>query len=165
MPDPRNPFLGVHATVTVDGRAKVGPTAIPGLWREDYGGVNGFEPGETAESLLMLSRFLRSEHHDAGQLIRSEVPKYSRRILVNRVKPMIPSVRLEDFTIKGRVGVRAQFYDLRRKRLEMDFVVRGDERQHARAQRRFAGMDEQPGIRRVRRRRHVQSDGRMMTVV
>lgn len=128
VPDPRNPFLGVHATVTVDGRAKVGPTAIPGLWREDYGGVNGFEPGETAESLLMLSRFLRSEHHDAGQLIRSEVPKYSRRILVNRVKPMIPSVRPEDFTIKGRVGVRAQLYDLRRKRLEMDFVVRGDER-------------------------------------
>ena len=29
VPDPRNPFLGVHLTVTVDGRAKVGPTAIP----------------------------------------------------------------------------------------------------------------------------------------
>jgi L-2-hydroxyglutarate oxidase len=29
VPDPRNPFLGVHLTVTVDGRAKIGPTAIP----------------------------------------------------------------------------------------------------------------------------------------
>ena len=34
VPDPRNPFLGVHATVTVDGTVKIGPTAIPGLWRE-----------------------------------------------------------------------------------------------------------------------------------
>ncbi len=128
VPDPRNPFLGVHATVTVDGKAKVGPTAIPGMWREDYGGVSGFRPGETAEALLMLSRFLRSEHHDAGELIRSEVPKYSRKYLVNRLKPLIPSVRAEDFPIRGRVGVRAQLFDLRRKRLEMDFVVRGDDR-------------------------------------
>ena len=42
VPDPRNPFLGVHLTVTVDGRAKIGPTAIPALWREDYGGLSGF---------------------------------------------------------------------------------------------------------------------------
>ena len=34
VPDPRNPFLGVHLTVTVDGRAKIGPTAIPSLWRK-----------------------------------------------------------------------------------------------------------------------------------
>ncbi|MEK9737204.1 MAG: FAD-dependent oxidoreductase, partial [Candidatus Nanopelagicales bacterium] len=42
VPDPRNPFLGVHLTVTVQGRTKVGPTAIPSLWREDYGGLRGF---------------------------------------------------------------------------------------------------------------------------
>src|SRR5260370_32420179 len=36
VPDLRNPFLGVHVTVTADGRAKIGPTAIPGFWREPY---------------------------------------------------------------------------------------------------------------------------------
>ena len=36
VPDLRNPFLGVHFTVTVDGRAKIGPTAIPAFWREQY---------------------------------------------------------------------------------------------------------------------------------
>ncbi len=29
VPDPRNPFLGVHLTVTVDGRAKVGSDRDP----------------------------------------------------------------------------------------------------------------------------------------
>lgn len=126
VPDPRNPFLGVHATVTVDGKAKVGPTAIPGLWREDYGGLHGFTPGETAESLRLLTKFLRSDEHDAAALVRSEVPKYSRRFLVNRLRPMMPSVRPEDFPIKGKIGVRAQLFDLKHNRLEMDFVVRGD---------------------------------------
>ncbi|MDH4154797.1 MAG: FAD-dependent oxidoreductase, partial [Nitrospira sp.] len=29
VPDLRNPFLGVHFTITADGKAKIGPTAIP----------------------------------------------------------------------------------------------------------------------------------------
>ena len=39
VPDLRNPFLGVHFTVKEDGRAKIGPTAIPALWREQYPGI------------------------------------------------------------------------------------------------------------------------------
>ncbi|MBH0201865.1 MAG: FAD-dependent oxidoreductase [Nitrospira sp.] len=39
VPDLRNPFLGVHFTITADGKAKIGPTAIPALWRENYEGL------------------------------------------------------------------------------------------------------------------------------
>lgn len=39
VPDLRNPFLGVHFTVKEDGRAKIGPTAIPALWREQDPGI------------------------------------------------------------------------------------------------------------------------------
>lgn len=42
VPDPRNPFLGVHLTTTVDGSLKVGPTAIPILSREQYSALEGF---------------------------------------------------------------------------------------------------------------------------
>ncbi len=34
VPDLRNPFLGVHFTVTAQGAVKIGPTAIPAFWRE-----------------------------------------------------------------------------------------------------------------------------------
>src|SRR3990167_1712987 len=34
VPNLKNPFLGVHFTVTVDGKIKIGPTAIPAYWRE-----------------------------------------------------------------------------------------------------------------------------------
>ena len=33
VPNLRNPFLGVHFTKTVTGEIKIGPTAIPALWR------------------------------------------------------------------------------------------------------------------------------------
>jgi L-2-hydroxyglutarate oxidase LhgO len=131
VPDPRNPFLGVHLTVTVDGRAKIGPTAIPVLWREDYGGVAGFSLSETAQTAAAFPRFLASPHHDVLGLLRSEIPKYSRRHLIRQAAALVPSVRPEDFTIKGRPGVRAQLFDVVRRRLEMDFVVRpGDRSTH-----------------------------------
>ncbi len=43
VPDLKNPFLGVHFTVAANGKAKIGPTAIPGLWREQYNGMANFQ--------------------------------------------------------------------------------------------------------------------------
>lgn len=128
VPDPRNPFLGVHLTVTVSGRAKVGPTAIPSLWREDYRGVRGLNAGEVAGIARLYPRFLRSPHHDVPGLVRTELPKYSRRHLVAQARALVPSVRAQDFRERGRVGVRAQLLHVPSGRLEMDFVVRPGER-------------------------------------
>jgi len=128
VPDARNPFLGVHLTVTVDGKAKIGPTAIPALWRQDYGGLGGFDAGEAWQVARTFPRFLGSKHHDVPGLIRSELPKYLRRHLVTQATALVPSVRPEDFRIKGRPGVRAQLLHLPTRELEMDFVVRRGER-------------------------------------
>lgn len=131
VPDPRNPFLGVHLTVTVDGRAKIGPTAIPSLWREDYGGVRGVKLTEAFDLARAYPGFIRSPHHDTLGLIRTELPKYSRRVLAEQAARLVPSVRAPDFTERGRPGVRAQLFDTINRRLEMDFVVRpGDQSTH-----------------------------------
>jgi len=127
VPDPRNPFLGVHLTVTVDGRAKIGPTAIPALWREDYGGVDGLNPRELWDVARTFPRFLTSKHHDVPGLLRTEFPKYSRTHLVKQASALVPSVRPEDFTERGKPGVRAQLLHVPTGKLEMDFVVEGDE--------------------------------------
>ena len=123
VPDSRNPFLGVHLTVTVNGRAKIGPTAIPSLWREDYGVVSGFSARELAGVARSFPRFLASKEHDVLGLIRTELPKYSQKHLVNQAKLLAPSVRPSDFKEKGRPGVRAQLLHVPTGKLEMDFVV------------------------------------------
>jgi L-2-hydroxyglutarate oxidase LhgO len=127
VPDPRNPFLGVHLTVTVDGRAKIGPTAIPALWREDYGGAGGFVGSEFRQIVRTYPPFLGSPHHDALGLIREELPKYWRRHLVKQASALVPSVDPSAFRTRGHPGVRAQLFHRPTARLEMDFVVRGDD--------------------------------------
>lgn len=128
VPDSKSPFLGVHLTVTVDGRAKIGPTAIPVLWREEYGGLSGFRASEVGQVLATFPRVLGSPHHDVIGLIRTEVPKYRRTEVIRQARALVPSTREVDFTVKGRPGVRAQLFHMPTKRLEMDFVVRPGER-------------------------------------
>jgi L-2-hydroxyglutarate oxidase LhgO len=128
VPDPRNPFLGVHLTVTASGGAKVGPTAIPALWREDYGRLRNFSAAELRGIVRRYPAFLTSPHHDLGALVRAEVPKYSRRYLVRQARALVPSLDPRDFRTRGAPGVRAQLWSIPGQRLEMDFVVRGDER-------------------------------------
>jgi L-2-hydroxyglutarate oxidase LhgO len=125
-PDPRNPFLGVHLTTTVDGSVKIGPTAIPVLSREQYSLTSGFNAREFLEILGTYPKFAFSPHHDVLSLLRTELPKLSRRVLVRQAKKLAPSIKLEDFTQLGKPGIRAQLFDLRDRKLEMDFVVEGD---------------------------------------
>lgn len=127
-PDPRNPFLGVHLTCTVDGSVKVGPTAIPVLSREQYSPFSNLSGLESFETLVTLPKLAFSSHHNFWSLIRSELPKLSKTKLVNMAKNLAPSIRPEHFTHAGRPGIRAQLFDLRERRLEMDFVVEGDAR-------------------------------------
>jgi L-2-hydroxyglutarate oxidase LhgO len=127
VPDVRNPFLGVHLTVTVDGRAKIGPTAIPIFSRESYSGFGGLSVKEILNIVGIYPKFLTSSHHDVLGLIKSELPKYFQHHLVNQAKALVPSIRAQDFKERGKPGIRAQLLDVKNKKLEMDFVVRGDE--------------------------------------
>jgi L-2-hydroxyglutarate oxidase len=123
VPDPRNPFLGVHTTVTVDGAVKLGPTAIPAFWREDYGKFSDINLRESLAIAGLFPKFLTSKHHNVPGLIRSEFPKYLQRNLVKQAQALVPSVRAKDFKTKGRPGVRAQLLHVPTGKLEMDFVV------------------------------------------
>ena len=127
VPDVRNPFLGVHLTVTIDGRAKIGPTAIPIFSRESYAGFGGLSPKEILNIVGIYPKFLTSKHHDVLGLIKTEMPKYLQRHLVSQAKALVPSVDPKDFKQRGKPGIRAQLLDIKNKKLEMDFVVRGDE--------------------------------------
>ena len=125
VPDPRNPFLGVHLTVTVDGCAKIGPTAIPALWREDYGRSKGFNVSEFREIIRMYPQFLASPHHDARGLIREELPKYWRRHLVKQASALVRASIQQPFERAATRESTPNCSIAATARLEMDFVVRG----------------------------------------
>jgi L-2-hydroxyglutarate oxidase LhgO len=126
VPDPRFPFLGVHFTVSVSGSIKIGPTAMPALWREQYSGLSNFSAGEFVQTLLHGALLIGSDralrHHATNEL-----RKWSRAHIVREAGALATGVRMEDFQRWGRPGIRAQLVDSSGK-LEMDFVVEGDAR-------------------------------------
>jgi L-2-hydroxyglutarate oxidase LhgO len=127
IPDPRNPFLGVHLTVTDEGKVKIGPTAIPALWRENYRFTKNFRIQELFQVAKDLPRMALSPHHDFGALLKQELPKYSRRYLIKQAALLAEGIKVADFNVRGQSGIRAQLFDLKQNKLEMDFVIQGDQ--------------------------------------
>ncbi|MBF0137071.1 MAG: FAD-dependent oxidoreductase [Magnetococcales bacterium] len=126
VPDLANPFLGVHYTLTVDGRAKVGPTAVPAFWREHYAGLSGFRRDEFLEIIQReIGLFLRNDF-GFRNLAWREMQKYRRREMVRQAGALATGVEDRHYRRWGPPGVRAQLVDLFHRRLETDFRYEGD---------------------------------------
>lgn len=128
VPDLRYPFLGVHFTLTVDGHTKIGPTAVPALWREQYGGWKNFRLGECAEVMWREAELFMKAGFDFRGLAWEEMKKYSRTNLVGLASELLEGVRQENYRKWGKPGIRAQLVDLKKRKLEMDFIVEGDKK-------------------------------------
>ncbi len=127
VPDLNNPFLGVHFTVTAENRTKIGPTAIPAFWRENYSGLTGFNLGELITIAGIDIRLLLSNDFGFRDLALKEIQKYSRMKLVKLAGSLIKHINQEDFTVWGKPGIRAQLYNTRTRTLEMDFRFEADD--------------------------------------
>ncbi len=128
VPNLKNPFLGVHFTVTVSGMVKIGPTAIPAFWREHYEGLGNFQLGECMEVLVNQMRLLTGSTFDFAALSMEEFKKYSKRHLLNLASTMVTDMDPTQFDKWGKPGLRAQLINIKKKCLEMDFILEADKR-------------------------------------
>ncbi|MGQ9570726.1 MAG: L-2-hydroxyglutarate oxidase [Thermodesulfovibrionales bacterium] len=126
VPDLRNPFLGVHFTVTVDGRNKIGPTAVPAFWREQYHSFENFKLNELFDIVVREISLFANSCFDFRRLAIEEIRKYSRSRMVALASSLAKGVRIENYIKWGWPGIRAQLLDVEKKKLEMDFVIEGD---------------------------------------
>jgi L-2-hydroxyglutarate oxidase LhgO len=128
VPDLNNPFLGVHFTVAASGKAKIGPTAIPGLWREQYGGLANFHWSEFVEVAMRGVGLLATSNFDFKTLAVREMAKYSKTTMISLASQLAEGVKREHYQKWGKPGIRAQLVDIKKRKLEMDFVLEGDKR-------------------------------------
>jgi L-2-hydroxyglutarate oxidase LhgO len=128
VPDLKNPFLGVHFTLTGDGRIKIGPTAIPCLWREQYGGLANFRLPELWEVLGSGLQLAFRAGFDFRGLAREELRKYHRPYMVAQAAKLADGIRVEQYARWGRPGIRAQLMDVKQRTLVQDFCIEGDDR-------------------------------------
>jgi len=127
VPNLRNPFLGVHYTKTVDGTIKIGPTAIPAFWRENYTFSNRFRMNELAEIAAWEARLFATNAFGFRDLAFEEIHKYDRNYFINLAVKMVPTIDPKGFGEFTRPGIRAQLLDKTTCELVQDFVIEADE--------------------------------------
>ena len=121
VPNLANPFLGVHYTVTVDGNIKIGPTAIPAFWRENYRGFDNFNFSEMIEILYYEVKLFILNSFNFRKLALSEMKNYSSKVFIQKAKDMVYKIDNNFKPIPA--GIRAQLLDTRTNELIQDFVV------------------------------------------
>jgi len=126
VPNLKNPFLGVHFTKTVNGEIKIGPTAIPAFWRENYDWKNNFSFEEMTEMLFFESKLYLTNAFNFRALAHEEMRKYNKEYFISLALSMVKYIDPKGFTEWTKPGIRAQLLDKKSLSLVQDFVVEAD---------------------------------------
>lgn len=121
VPNLANPFLGVHYTITVDGSIKIGPTAIPAFWRENYKGFENFKIGELFEILYYETKLFILNSFNFRSLALEEMKNYDKKVFISKAKNMVKRIGNSFSPIPA--GIRAQLLNTQTNELVQDFVV------------------------------------------
>ena len=122
VPDLNYPFLGTHFTASVGGYTKIGPTAMPALWKEQYSLLERFSLKEFLKigfwglNKMIFDKNLRS-------LAINEYKKLSKKRLVQNASSLLNVNHSHQDYDWYPAGIRAQLYDIKTKSLEMDFKL------------------------------------------
>lgn len=123
VPNPKNPFLGVHFTVAVDGQIKIGPSAIPTLGREFYEFGDKFDLNDIASGAKSITAMTLKAFPVLSQLLIQELPKAQSKIILKEGVKLVPAATNVKDWHRKKPGIRAQLIDLQTGRFEMDFKV------------------------------------------
>lgn len=128
VPNLQMPFLGVHTTKSVDGSIYLGPTAMPTLGRENYHGFNGANLTDIKSNLKNIAKMYAKNSQGMRKHIHYESKTLLyKRHLVNRVRKLVPNLKMRDVVKCQKRGIRAQLFNTQESKLIMDFVVESGE--------------------------------------
>jgi L-2-hydroxyglutarate oxidase LhgO len=126
VPNPINPFLGVHTTITLNNELKIGPTAFPVIGKEQYRLIDGFNIKELFDFLISSKALLKSDSVNLLDLAKEEAMKLFTKPLLKRTRKLSSSLDSNKGWVKYPSGIRAQVINTKTKSIEMDYIVKAD---------------------------------------
>jgi L-2-hydroxyglutarate oxidase LhgO len=127
VPNPVNPFLGVHLTPTIGGYTKIGPTAIPVLGREQYTWSSGASLSDILGSSRALAAMAIKQPRAFWDLATKELPRLLRPNVLKEASELHEAVEGIDDWENLPAGIRAQLINLDDGKLVDDFIVETNE--------------------------------------
>jgi L-2-hydroxyglutarate oxidase LhgO len=126
VPNPINPFLGVHTTITMNNELKIGPTAFPVIGKEQYRLIDGFNIKELFDFFISSTALLKSDSVNLLGLAKEEAMKLFTKPLLKRTRKLSSSLDSNKGWVKYPSGIRAQVINTKTKSIEMDYIVKAD---------------------------------------
>ena len=126
VPNPINPFLGVHTTITLNNELKIGPTAFPVIGKEQYRLIDGFNIKELFDFFISSTALLKSDSVNLLGLAKEEAMKLFTKPLLKRTRKLSSSLDSNKGWVKYPSGIRAQVINTKTKSIEMDYIVKAD---------------------------------------
>jgi L-2-hydroxyglutarate oxidase LhgO len=121
VPNLANPFLGIHFTITSEGTIKIGPTATPAFWRENYEGFKKFNLKEFLEILFYDTKLFILNSFNFRKLAFEEIKYYRKANLIRKARELVRSLKGKFIPLPA--GIRAQLLNRRTNELVQDFVI------------------------------------------
>jgi len=122
VPDLKFPFLGVHYTITSTNDIKIGPSASPAFWRENYEGFSKFKLSEFIEILAINAKLFITNSFNYRNLAIREIKYYWPNNLIKEAETMVKDAFGSKYE-KKKPGIRAQLYNKKTNKLVTDFII------------------------------------------
>jgi L-2-hydroxyglutarate oxidase LhgO len=126
VPNPVNPFLGVHTTNTLNNEIKIGPTAFPVIGKEQYKIIDGFGLNDLQEFYTATKSLLKSKEVNLIGLAKEEFTKLFTKPLLKKTLKLSDSLVSNPKWSRYPAGIRAQIINTKKNSLEMDYIVESD---------------------------------------
>jgi len=126
VPNLKNPFLGVHFTITSDNHIKIGPTASPALWRENYGGLSRFSLKEFCSIVYYQGKLFLLNSFGFRGLAFDAIKNFFKRNIISSAGKLVYDVNNNFSNISP--GIRAQLLDIKTNELVQDFVIQHEKK-------------------------------------
>lgn len=123
VPDLRVPFLGVHTTTNVTGDIYFGPTAVPAFGRENYHALQDVNIRELGRITKLLLQQVITGQDGFRRLAWQEGLRYFKPCFAKAARQIVPQLKDKDLISCDKVGIRAQMFDSKEKKLVTDFLV------------------------------------------
>ncbi len=126
VPNLKNPFLGVHFTITSDNHIKIGPTASPALWRENYGGLSRFSLKEFCSIIYYQGKLFLLNSFGFRGLAFEAIKNFFKRSIIFSASKLVYDVNHNFSNISP--GIRAQLLNIKTNELVQDFVIQHEKK-------------------------------------
>lgn len=122
-PHPLSPFLGIHFTLDLNGRIRIGPTAIPVFGPEQYSFRDQVRVQDSVKSMQALGTYIAGDPVDSLKNLSLQLSQRSISQMVAAASKLVPNLPSSKDWIRGKAGIRSQLVNLKTKKFEQDFIV------------------------------------------